>query len=127
MENSELKKQREYRKRTGNRSTKKYERTIKGFLMRTYRNMESRVTGIQKNKAHLYKGLELLTRDSFYFWSQGDKDFLRLFTEWESKGFPRMEGPSIDRIDSSKGYTLDNIQWITTRENSLKGLKSRWK
>jgi len=43
--------QREYRKANGNASTKKYERTKKGKLMRTYRNMESRAKGIVKGKS----------------------------------------------------------------------------
>jgi hypothetical protein len=33
---------------------KKYEKTPKGYLMRTYRNMKSRVLGIQHKKAHIY-------------------------------------------------------------------------
>lgn len=28
---------------------------------------------------------------------------------------------SLDRIDSSKGYTIDNVQWITWQVNNLKG------
>ena len=27
---------------------------------------------------------------------------------------------SLDRIDSSKGYTIDNVWWISRRENSCK-------
>lgn len=35
---------------------------------------------------------------------------------------------SIDRIDENRGYSLDNIQMITLRENSLKQAKTkRWK
>lgn len=33
------------------------------------------------------------------------------------------ESYSIDRIDSSRGYTVDNIQVITLSENSRKGAK----
>lgn len=58
--------QREKRKREGNIITRRYEKTPKGFLMRGYRNMQSRVTGVQKKKAHLYLGKELLPRDEFY-------------------------------------------------------------
>jgi hypothetical protein len=29
--------------------------------------------------------------------------------------------PSLDRIDSTKGYVLDNVQWVTIGTNFLKG------
>jgi len=32
---------------------------------------------------------------------------------------------SLDRIDSSKGYTKDNIQWVTKKINMLKGVYSQ--
>ena len=39
--------------------------------------------------------------------------------EFNSAGF-RENSPSIDRIDSSKGYTLDNIQIISWKANRIK-------
>lgn len=116
---------REYRKKTGNISTKKYEKTKRGFLVRCYRNMKSRVTGVQYKKAHLYYGKELLDKESFYNFSLSDYTFNIIFDEWEKSNYNKKLSPSIDRIKSDKGYTLDNIQWLTKYENSMKGLCSR--
>jgi hypothetical protein len=112
------KEQREYRKRTKNSSTHKYERTINGFLMRKYRNMQSRVTGVQKVKYHLYKGLSILNRKDFYEWSLNSKTFKDLFNEWVKNNYDMKLCPSVDRLDSSIGYELPNMEWVTHSENS---------
>lgn len=116
-----LARQRQHRKKTGNINTKIYEKTPKGFLMRSYRNMQSRVTGVQKQKFHLYKGKELLERDLFYSWSLNSDTFNKLFKEWEQSGYERKLTPSVDRIDSNKGYVLGNMEWVTHSENSRRG------
>lgn len=121
-----LDKQKVYRERTGNAATKKYERTKKGKLMRNYRNMESRIKGIQWRKAHLYEGKELISRDEFYDWSMADPNFHILFDAWVDSGYDRKLSPSVDRMDSSKGYTLDNMEWVTHSENSRRGNLSRY-
>jgi hypothetical protein len=115
------KKQREKRAANGNAHTKKYEKTINGFLMRLYRNMQSRVEGIQKQKYHLYKDKELIDRQSFYVWAKTNARFYYLFIIWEESGYNRKLAPSVDRIDSSKGYTIDNMEWVTHSENSRRG------
>lgn len=108
-----------------NNYTKKYEKTKRGFLMRTYRNMQSRITGIQYKKHHLYNGKELLSKIDFYDWSLNNISFNKLFQEWEAKNYPNKLTPSIDRIDSKYGYKIHNMQWITHSENSRKGSISR--
>ena len=113
------------RKANGNSDTKKYEKTLNGFLMRTYRNMQSRVSGVQHLKAHLYLGKEILSRELFYAFSKQDITLLQLFSQWEQSGYVRKLTPSIDRKITSQGYTLENIQWITHSENSRKGAISR--
>jgi hypothetical protein len=101
--------------------SKMYEKTPKGFLMRTYRNMQSRVSGVQRKKAHLYKGLEILPREAFYAWAWDNSQFWRLYKQWAATDFDRKLSPSINRIDSNKGYTLDNIEWLTHSVNSSLG------
>lgn len=117
---------REYRKRTGNAATKKYEKTSKGFLMRMYRNMQSRVNGIQWRKAHLYEGKELLSREDFYEWATNNEEFWTLFKAWEDSNYDRKLSPTVDRIDSSNGYVIENMQWLTHSENSRRGALSRF-
>jgi hypothetical protein len=108
---------RERRRRTEDSATKRYEKTLNGFLMRAYRNMKSRIAGIQSKKAHLYAGKSLMSREDFYAWSQGNEDFLRLFTAWVVSGYERRISPSVDRIDATRGYEIGNIRWVTFSEN----------
>lgn len=119
--------QRIKRKNNGNQLTRRYEKTPKGFLMREYRNMQSRVTGVQKRKAHLYLGKELLPRDEFYKWAIFHIDFVLLYTDWVKSCYDRKLTPTVDRVDSSRGYTLDNMEWVTHSENSRRGSISRRK
>jgi|LakMenEpi03Aug12_release.lakeMendotaPanAssembly.Ray.scaffolds.fasta_scaffold657284_2 hypothetical protein len=117
--------QREYRKSNGNRLTKRYEKTKKGFLMRLYRNMESRIVGVQKEKYHLYEGKELMCREDFYSWALMNKDFHSLFEAYELSCYDRKLCPSVDRIDSKIGYRIENIEFVTHSENSRRGAISK--
>lgn len=116
---------RERRVRNNNQTTKKYERTLNGKLVRTYRNMLSRVRGILKKKSHLYEGLDIIDKDKFYEWSLNDAEYLRIFKEWEKSGYDIKLSPSIDRMDSSEGYVEGNIRWLTFSENSANKHKTK--
>lgn len=88
--------------------------------------MKSRVLGILKHKSHLYLGKELLEKNSFYNFSLNDSSFNSLFESWKILDYNRKFTPSIDRIESSLGYTLDNIRWLTHSQNSsFGGIKSQ--
>ena len=122
-----LKRQREYRKRNDNKCTRKYEKTPNGFLMRKYRNMQSRTKGIQWKKKHLYNGLELLDRQEFYNWAKNSNEFWDLFNKWVENDYDRKLCPTVNRIDSQVGYNLHNIEWLTHSENSRLGALSKHK
>lgn len=113
------------RKETGNATTRRYEKTKRGFLVRAYRNMLSRVTGVQKKKAHLYEGLTILPKQEFYEWALTNIVFNELFACWVVLGYDRRSTPSVDRIDSTRGYEKGNIRWLTHVENSRLGAQSR--
>ena len=82
-----------------------------------YRNMISRVNGVQKKYLHLYEGLDILPKEQFYEFALNDSEFHRLFKEWEDSLYQRRLCPSIDRIDTKLGYVLGNIQFLTMSEN----------
>lgn len=114
----------EYHNGTRKQYAKDYEKTFFGHLMRMYRNMKSRTLGIQKMKAHLYQGKELLSKEQFYEWAQNHKDYKRLYKKWVASGYERRLVPTVDRIDSNKGYVIDNMRWLTHSENSRLGSES---
>ena len=118
--------QREYRKKNQNQATKKYEKTINGFLARKYRNMLSRVSGVQKHKAHLYEGKSIVNKEEFYSWAKSSFAFIELWNAYVDSCYDQKLCPTVDRIDSKLGYDLENMQWITHSENSRKGILSRW-
>lgn len=120
-------KQREYRRKTGNAETKKYEKTKNGFLMRLYRNMQSRIDGVQKEKFHLYEGKTLIEREVFYSWAKNNDTFHSLFDAYEKSGYDRKLAPSVDRVNSKLGYELSNMEFITHSENSSRGAISKRK
>lgn len=110
--------QREQRRKNGNHFTKRYEKTPNGFLMRSYRNMQSRVTGVQKKKAHLYQGLPILPRAEFYAWARDSAEFWRLYRRWVMSEYDRKLTPTVNRIDPRRGYEEDNMEWVTHSVNS---------
>ena len=104
--------------------SRKYRKTKRGYLSKTYTNMDGRVKG--RSKPWLYKGLPICGRHDFIDWSINDRMFNMLFEEWERSGYDLKLAPSIDRLDSNGGYTFGNISWITQSENSQRGAFSRW-
>jgi hypothetical protein len=118
--------QAEIRAANGNAATKAYEKTPHGFLVRLYRNMKSRITGVQKEKHHLYVGKSLLSKKDFYSWAEDHPDFKKLFAVYKKSGFEQKLAPTVDRQDSSKGYELPNMEWVTHSENSRRGTISRF-
>jgi hypothetical protein len=93
-------------------------------LMRTYRNMQSRVLGILKHKRHLYEGKDILSREEFYEWALATPEFHRLFDGWVASGYRCGASPSVDRIDPTKGYVLSNMEWVTHSENSRRSSRA---
>lgn len=99
---------------------KEYKHSIHGYLISSYGYMKKRVEGRVSNKkyAHYWLGKPILPKEVFIEWSKNHPDFLRLFKRWTMAGHDQKLSPSVNRIDSNKGYTLDNIEWVTVSQNS---------
>lgn len=120
-------KQRMRRKLKHNNYTKAYEKTFNGFLMRLYRNMTSRINGIQIEKHHLYDGKSILNKDNFYSWANNGVRSYIMFKRWTKNKYDRKQTPSVDRINSCLGYNMTNMEWVTHSENSRRGSINRWR
>jgi len=93
--------------------------TISGFLSDTYDHMKRRVAGKGKSSTrHLYSGKALLPRNKFVLWAQEHPTFLMLFKRWVKSGYQLRLRPTVHRINSAKGYTLDNVEWLAYGRNS---------
>lgn len=53
-------------------------------------------------------------------WVFNQQSWNKLYNDWLESNFDINKKPSIDRLNDSKGYSFDNIQLITWRDNLLK-------
>jgi hypothetical protein len=51
---------------------------------------------------------------------RGKNNFYELYNNWIDSGYKKSDKPSVDRIDDYKGYSFDNIQLMTWKENNKK-------
>ena len=56
---------------------------------------------------------------------ENDYEFITLFNQWVESGYAKQLAPSLDRVDNSKGYTLDNLEVVTWEENNRRGAEAR--
>jgi hypothetical protein len=91
--------------------------TINRFLGSKYTKMRERVNGKGTRRPDLYLGLPILPKDVFMNWAKNHPDFLSLYKRWVTSNFDRKLTPVVNRMNPSKGYTLDNIEWLTQSQN----------
>lgn len=70
----------------------------------------------------LYLGLGICDRKDFYEAFQHSPSFLALHAQWAAGGYKKGDRPTPDRMDTKRGYLIDNITWETYNVNTLKAL-----
>ena len=104
---------------------KRYKRTLKGMILDRYKEMRCRVEGKRPKGKLRYLGLDICTKEDFINWSISSLELISLYCNWVLHNYNRKLSPSVDRINSKLGYTLDNMRWVTLSENSSRGRKAR--
>lgn len=113
-----LKRQKEYYERNKveiSKRSKVYTRSYVGYAMRLYNNIKIR---LKYDKSYVGKKL-LFTKDEFLSFLN-KSDYPRIHKNWCESNYTFLFAPSVDRINSHKDYSLDNIQILTISENAIK-------
>ena len=92
---------------------KAYSRTIKGLIVRIYLSQK----GSSKERGH---NPPTYSKEELHVWMTSQSNFKELYDNWIVSGHETDLRPSVDRLINSKGYSFDNIQLMTWRENYLK-------
>jgi len=96
----------------------RYKVSTTGFLGNLYRSMRRRVEGRTAHNRGNWAGKPILPKDVFVQWAKNHPDFLASYKRWFSNGFDRKLTPSVNRMNSNKGYVLGNMEWMTNSQNS---------
>jgi hypothetical protein len=96
-------------------------RTRPKYYLRTcWLEIKRRCTKKVPNRDYVAYGKDFCTKEEFVERFLTDEKFLRLYKIWQENNYERGIAPSIDRIDETKGYTLDNLQFLSNSDNAKK-------
>lgn len=60
------------------------------------------------------------SQEDLLLWLQSQPMFLDMYSAWQDAGYPKELAPSVDRIDDSIPYQLNNLQLMTWGANRAK-------
>lgn len=109
-----------YRQYDKNRQRYSFER----IFQHKYSMMKQAVEGRSVHPRSC-RGKELCAKTEFILWCRKNiSEFKRLHREYVESGFDKKKAPSVDRINPNRGYSLDNIQWLSLSDNCKRKSKS---
>lgn len=89
-----------------------YNHSLEGRLTRMYHRM-----GARSGKTPSF------SREEFIQKGKKSQKLQTLYSEWKKSGYKYSKTPTVDRIDYKKGYTMDNIQFLSFDGNREKQSK----
>ena len=96
----------------------KFSRTELGLSGNIFRDQKKD----SKHRGHIPPSYSL---KEFREWLFNQKNFKILFNKWIKSNYKKDQRPSVDRLDNYKGYSFNNIQLITWKENNEKNYHGR--
>jgi len=106
----------QYQEYDKNRQRNNYKR----IFAHRYSGMLARIEG-RSTRKYKVENRAICTRAEFYKWcEQNIEVFKKIHQTWEKSNWDNKYSPSIDRIDNSKGYTINNIRWLSKTDNCKK-------
>lgn len=92
-------------------------RTIKGLIEKIYSSQKTN----SKKRGHTPPEYTLKELKE---WFDNEKEFKKMYDNWVSSGYILNLVPTVDRLDTEKGYNLKNIQLLTFQDNSERHFES---
>lgn len=97
----------------------KYNKSTPELLSKKIYRSQVNNSKLRNHPLPLYSLTELTT------WLLSNPKFNQMYSTWVASGYAKDLAPSIDRIDDSLPYSLNNIQLMIWKENRNKGAKSK--
>lgn len=85
------------------------QRTLKGLIYKIYQNQKMTSKAMGRNPP-------AYTVDELEAWAM-QRGFEPMWQHWVNSDYNKWECPSFDRLDNTKGYSLDNLQLVKWHQN----------
>ena len=91
------------------------------FICTQYHNLKGRTEGTTTNRPKIYIGKEYCSLEEYKELIKNSPNFHTLWDNYVANNFKTTLAPSPDRIDSDKGYLVNNILFDTYSNNCRRG------
>lgn len=90
------------------------------YLGTQYSEIKRRCTTVDLNPTRSYYGKKYCTKAEFINRFVNDPIFLAQYKIWQNSNYKRGNSPSVDRINNSGDYLIDNLQILAHKDNGPK-------